>query len=362
METTYRIHPAIGIARLGNSTRPDGWFLGPEAPGQVPDGPFKDGPGSIKRQGARFRIYEYQDGKPVREIDNRVAQIIWKVHLVNSKAAGRVIIGGSELRNQHLQGADRARLILDSGAQPISSLDSGPVRLQGHFLGCCVPLGDLRTDGQGRLIVLGGFGHSFSPSGKELQGTFNNDDWCDDSADGPVTATIHFADRSVRAEPAWVVVGPPDYAAPVDNASSLYDVIYQAGYEQLKLHHDPLLAQNEVSFTRHVYPLLQRTVATYGVIGVSSGETGHEPQQNGNFLQPDLFARLKDNNPDPGKPPYQARDAVFGWLRDPAGGGGSMPKLAMSPSLEPWKYEVMKRWRDGKFAADWPGKPPSGHL
>ncbi|WP_278251540.1 hypothetical protein [Streptomyces griseocarneus] len=24
-----KIHPAIGVARVGNSTDPDGWFLGP---------------------------------------------------------------------------------------------------------------------------------------------------------------------------------------------------------------------------------------------------------------------------------------------------------------------------------------------
>ena len=48
------IHPAIGIARVGNS--PDGWFLGPEAPGPhpVPPGGFKDDQCRVKRQAARF--------------------------------------------------------------------------------------------------------------------------------------------------------------------------------------------------------------------------------------------------------------------------------------------------------------------
>ena len=52
--TEYRIYPSIGIARVGNSK--DGFFIGPEAPGIAPEGPFRSADG-IKPQGARFRIY-----------------------------------------------------------------------------------------------------------------------------------------------------------------------------------------------------------------------------------------------------------------------------------------------------------------
>src|SRR6266850_316102 len=69
----YRIHPGIGIARIGSS--PTEWFVGPEAPGvaPLPTGPFRDARGLIKRQAARFRLYEYSyDGNGklsgVREI------------------------------------------------------------------------------------------------------------------------------------------------------------------------------------------------------------------------------------------------------------------------------------------------------
>jgi len=34
MKKSYRIHPAIGIARLGDS--PTDYFIGPEAPGVAP--------------------------------------------------------------------------------------------------------------------------------------------------------------------------------------------------------------------------------------------------------------------------------------------------------------------------------------
>ncbi|HET6345391.1 MAG TPA: LodA/GoxA family CTQ-dependent oxidase, partial [Myxococcota bacterium] len=72
MATTYRIHPGIGIARLGNS--PDDFCITPEEPAALPldcdaqgnpllspDGQselrvktFKDARGRIKRQAARF--------------------------------------------------------------------------------------------------------------------------------------------------------------------------------------------------------------------------------------------------------------------------------------------------------------------
>lgn len=49
---SVRIHPPIGIARVGNSKESDGWFYGPEIPGRIdpPQGGFKDKNGAIKRQ------------------------------------------------------------------------------------------------------------------------------------------------------------------------------------------------------------------------------------------------------------------------------------------------------------------------
>ena len=51
------IHPAVGIARVGNSE--SSFFFGPEVPGALPDGPdgVKDAAGAVARQAARFRVY-----------------------------------------------------------------------------------------------------------------------------------------------------------------------------------------------------------------------------------------------------------------------------------------------------------------
>src|SRR5438309_7732985 len=57
------IHPAIGIARVGNSE--DSFFFAPDVPGALPRSPqrgFKDRRGAIARQAARFRIYGFDAG------------------------------------------------------------------------------------------------------------------------------------------------------------------------------------------------------------------------------------------------------------------------------------------------------------
>ena len=45
----------------------------------------------------------------------------------------------------------------------------------GKFMGKIVPLGEVRTDEQGHLILLGGFGQSASPTNAELTTFANND-------------------------------------------------------------------------------------------------------------------------------------------------------------------------------------------
>src|SRR5437899_1206881 len=86
--TQCAIHPAIGIARVGNSL--DAYFLGPELPGPhpVPVEGFKDATGRFKRQAARFRVYGLDaEGNVVKELTAADAEITWTVHLANKKAA-----------------------------------------------------------------------------------------------------------------------------------------------------------------------------------------------------------------------------------------------------------------------------------
>src|SRR5262249_4474900 len=105
-ERQDRIHPAIGMARVGDALRRDDdenfYYIGPEVPG-IPEnvdvatgvqGKFKIN-GRVKPQAARFRIFEYEkdnDGKfkPNGEVKTsdatRTVKIAWTVHLANRKA------------------------------------------------------------------------------------------------------------------------------------------------------------------------------------------------------------------------------------------------------------------------------------
>ena len=91
--TDVKIHPAIGIARVGNS--PDEFFIGPERRWDraAPAGGYKDSQCRIKRQAARFRLFAYHDVGPPTEITAADGDISWTVHLVNRKATAAGNVG-----------------------------------------------------------------------------------------------------------------------------------------------------------------------------------------------------------------------------------------------------------------------------
>jgi hypothetical protein len=173
------IYPAIGIARVGNSET--AYFLAPEVTDPLPEpvGFYRDPTGALKRQAVRFRIYGLNEaGVPVAEVTAENAEIRWTVHLANKKSAWyqfQIALDipeadsapASWLRNMTVP--DRARLVIDPGPRHITGRDAGGgadhIFDTGEFLGTRVYLGEIRTDAQGRLIVLGGRGKSASYNG-----------------------------------------------------------------------------------------------------------------------------------------------------------------------------------------------------
>lgn len=243
MATVYKIHPAIGIARVGDS--PDGFFVGPELLDGGPmelgadglDAPFttykKDG--LIKRQGARFRVFAYDEGgggvltNPREILPSGAVTLTWTVNLVNRKAAWTSAVDTDFApRNPAFTGADRQKLIIAPKVQSISGNNqSGKLFDDGTFLNIKVPLGELRTDALGRLIVLGGHGKSASDKDDRPIGGKNfadNPFWYDDVSDGPVTAALKIDGVSQTLQGAWVIVAPPDFAPKAGGPVTIYDV------------------------------------------------------------------------------------------------------------------------------------------
>lgn len=290
MAKQYRIYPGIGIARVGNSTTE--FFLAPEVPGLgpleltpddaiVPVRRFKDATQqhALRRQGARFRIFESSTDAAGIKTDREVTagngvEIEWRVELANEKSAAGKFVSALlpedtlHLRNPHLAQPD---LVIKPAFAPIKgagkTVTAAP---EGKFRGQPVYLGELRTDAKGRLIVLGGRGVSgphglpvgdgSQLAGHDKNSFANNVEWHDDVADGPVSATVRIPGQPdvVLTNAAWVVVAPPDFAPYTGGITTLYDVAAQAAGFQ---------APATPSFQDNVLPLLK---AAAGLRWVSS--------------------------------------------------------------------------------------------
>lgn len=323
MPSTYKVHPAIGIARVGDS--PDEFFVGPERVGERPDpaGGFKDDRCRIRRQAARFRIFAHHDDGGATEVTDAEAEITWTAHLANSKAA-------YPNRGNDEPAAD---LVIDPGARTLdrpnrrAELTGGTIRFAGAPR-TEVPLGELRTDEAGRLLVLGGHGCAASPLGNGIGNFWANPGWYDDVSDGPVTASIVLrgSRESPPVAPAWVIVGPPKFAPDLDSTTTLWDRLRQRMVE-LGL----LPAPTSTSYTDDVYPILRRARDMHWVEAVFRAHDWPEPVTEQELV-----------------------DAIFRSLRAP----GAMPKLLGEDSaLTAVQYEHLRRWHQGNFTADWVGVP-----
>jgi hypothetical protein len=268
-----KIFPPIGIARVGNSREADGYFIGPEglepSPGQDRRR-FKDATGAVLRQAARFRVYAFNSRDAViGELTTQQAKVAWRVSLANKKSEWFKFTGAAdalsqletpdknawERRNVSIQGSERSRrLIIDPGPIVItgkgaSSSEAGEYEFIGKFQNATdVYLGELRTDDEGRLLVLGGRGHSaaIDETGTDVSGErwitnyANNDFWHDDTSDGPVECQVQIEGRDIPVRGrAWVLVTPPDFAPDIGSVVTLFDVMEDVAFKH-KLPHPGL--------------------------------------------------------------------------------------------------------------------------
>lgn len=324
-----QIFPAIGIARLGNSA---GWYLGPELPFPAlppppPGGAYKDDQCRIKRQAQRFRLWGFFSDGTNRELTLADGTITWTVHLVNAKPA-----------------AHAGEPSIDGGLQTFNT-PGNVASFVGSYNSASVPLGDAEMDGEGRLIVRGGFGTSANPTDPNsvISYFWDTPGWHDDVSDGPITAQIEYGGQTFPAVGgAWVICPPPHYAPGTSSITTLYDTI-----RQLALTAGRLPAPGLPSFATDIYPILKRAQDIRRVDAFAFGTGDHDTLAA--FIPPggagDTLA---------------ARQVVYNKLK-PAP-GGDMPLLndGDTPSrLQDFQHTFMQQWSQGQGTPDWPPVVPT---
>jgi hypothetical protein len=418
----YRIHPAIGIARVGNAD-PDDFFVGPERPGQRVSGasgigtsvpPFKAG-GRVKRQAARFRIWEYTESggvwAPSREInldEKDVVDIRWTVHVANKKASFFTFAGlaGSPLlpvqpgrtrrnsgvpnrrtleidpRPRSIRGRN-AKVAIDQGGSNNPAAESWPAP---QPVPPITSLGQLRTDDKGRLVFVPAGAVTGVRGGRPIVDYANNNGWFDDVCDGQVSVRLRLkvAGKTVTlpVSAAWVLVGPPDFAPDLPQQVSLYDQLLDVAVRGGLVPKDEALyttgslgalaglatdlaggaaslTSYKVRFDEDIAPILRAAIASMWVF---------QPAQHAHVLlggaapQAQTYGYLSD----PAQPDG-VRKAIFERLRKPGTRGATptddMPRLLgddpyddrstglIGLSLTATQYALMEQWANSKFLA-----------
>jgi len=396
MPDRYLIHPAIGVARIGDST--DQGYDGPERYDQdfVP-AMRRDGEHKIRRQAAVFKIYKYTYstetaaktfGARARAIEevtlDKVKKISWTIHIANRKSFVGVLANPTcDLPTDAMRAAAGAidpgpRLIEATNGEPPPAPQLLSDKAFKNLLGDGAPtvrLGEISTDAAGHLRVLGGHGMSGKAPGAGPPDALRNQLWWDDVADGWIEAEVTFNDDST-AKPvgAWVATGVPDFAHAIEAPITVYeralDIAAQGPFASVHGIAVPPyhVTADRPSFVAHIWRVLHAAEMTrfassflqtfYDVSPAPTPPIHH-------FT--DRLALLQSATPDsPAR--KAARQHIFDNLRTPPPGppgAGNMPYLHLVPgaadrglSLLETQYKFFHKWVAGHFDEDSPAGPP----
>jgi hypothetical protein len=256
-------------------------------------------------------------------------------------------------------------------------------------------LGQLRSDTDGRLVVIGGMGQSdfdlgwpgtSETIGQGSWGFANNDGWFDDMSDGPVDAELTIDGARQNVVGAWVLVGPPDFVPPIRSYRTMYDSLVDVIVREIGIPTDDglfagplahIAAMNDdwkrnqtiknfrPSFTRDIAPILS---------AIARLERVHQ-HQIGPRARYHVTISTVNFRALGGPGSLQAtRDAVFERIRDPDAAqltpsqmpsayGDYYDKGETNPSylhsVSKLQYALLRAWQKGAFDEDW-GQLPAG--
>jgi hypothetical protein len=354
----YRVFPAIGIARIGNSPE---FFVGPESLGSLGHElsagdesevlSFKDAEFRTRKQIARFHLYQRATSSDqfVPAILPDGASVRWTVRVANKKDG--IVRPSGPPEEDTIPGLrptldpTRANRVIDSGNIAIKGVGAVGKFLDGRHLSIPVRLGELRTDAQGRLLLLAAEGVSKSNPVSPIGGSFyNNVNWYDDVCDGPVSADVLDATGSVLATAtgAWVIVAPPDFTPGSESVTSLYDVI-----QQVAVDNGWLPKPTSTSFTRDIYPILRRARSLRWSHGRKTLGGTVVSVTNWNKISDD-YARLAKT--DATETTFRSQQSVLVLNVE-------TQNLLKDYKLTSLQKDHLSRWVAGSFMSDWTGVP-----
>lgn len=390
----YRVHPSVGIARMGNSATT--YFLTAEKPGKWFDpvqesipGPLidqravgiRDAAGNLCKQGARFRVFCYQyDRNPgsggkalnVWECKKADYDITWTAQVANRKAQ----VAGTPLGTAKQPNSPDPVVLPSSSASSLRIFTGKPAgRLD---LGSCF------VDADGRLVILGSDGKAKKIGAGGNEGKPESLFWAgfeDDAADGPITARVKpkagskQPDKGRPAEDAvggWVVIGLPDYGADVRATVTLYDVAMNHAYEMAKkgkkmrppqdLGQEPADLSKLITYYQQILPLLyaQHTVPytikhhrhriPFPLLPYEKKNTRYKDflraaKQTDMITPEDIWAEYitaGSGEPKPA-PAYRVQNPAILWTKN-----DSMPNLEYVAMTE-LQQRAVEKWSQGKL-------------
>lgn len=405
-----KIHPSIGVARLGNS--PTDICLSPDSIGGLPYDAdqfgnaggaivnFKDAKGLIKRQGQRFQIFQ-DDGQELTLASPNVASMEWTVHLANKKAEwyqyselqGNLLYGqANSYANQNIakrnpDSTDRQTLFIDPGPRTVSGVQQSigfdsssvpanypaqyPNATPKHGSGVTT-LGNLLTDDIGRLVVLGGFGNAGGDLPLISYG--GSSTWHDDISDGPVYCTITFNDDTPPVTlSAWCIVGSPDFAPEIVNISNLSDTMFDVAVRNFNLVPD-MYANGQfnpnyiVNYQRDILPIINRISRYQWVANVQPmmafaayqfDYSDNSPANKAN--RQNYLSYFRQNDAQPPVPPNLPQEQLFKTDGDNLfpmmplnSGSNSVSNINIMKflALDETQLFMMEQWANGCFESN----------
>ncbi len=272
----FAIYPAVGVARVGDSPEfyihPDEPTLDlspvtfdlPLNPNLTKIGKFRDASNRIRRQAAKFRVYQVKwrkyngrtwvPGDPVKHIAAGGAiELRWKVSVANAKAFSAFSPPGSD---QEPPLSTRTRLNATADIKSTEFLThkvltvakAAPARPND------IVLGAVTVDADGNLLFVGGEGQCFSDGTTLIPGSvLFQPKWFDDVCDGRIECEVFQNGVSQgTALPAWVVTGKPAFSQAMPEIESLYDIA-----RVMAVNRGLWPFERTTSFVKDVFPFLR---------------------------------------------------------------------------------------------------------